>query len=113
MIIFYCRSTANCIKVEGGIFVDTVDRVKNIELKIKILEENLAAKSRFEDKEKDNFKRTVTLIAEDLSELVSDDMLSVEFRERMETPTRKQIVLIKKALRDLERLLQVSKDIIC
>ena len=93
--------------------MNTADRVKNLELKIKILNESLEAKSRFTEKEKDNFKRSVIQMAEDLGELVSDDMLGIEFKERMETQTRKQIVLIKKALRDLERLLQVSKEIIC
>ena len=62
--------------------------------------------------EKEALKNGIADISKGLAEILSDDTLDIEFKERLENETRKQMVLISKALDDLEKLIKVSKCVV-
>ena len=58
-------------------------------------------------------KNAVIYISEELGDMMADDLLGIEFKERINTDSRKQVYLIKKAVYDLDRLVNVSRSVVC
>ena len=82
-------------------------------IKLEKLKIDLVSKKRFTVEEKQRMKNAVIYISEELGDMMADDMLGIEFKERINTDSRKQVYLIKKAVYDLDRLVNVSRSVVC
>ena len=87
-----------------------IEKLGQFDMRIAVMRERMSRKARFSEKEKQKLREGITGISEGLAEILSDESLSVEFKERLSVDTRKQMVLMSKALDDLERLIKVSRD---
>lgn len=88
-------------------------RLNMLVIKLEKLKIDLVSKKRFTVEEKQRMKNAVIYISEELGDMMADDMLGIEFKERINTDSRKQVYLIKKAVYDLDRLVNVSRSIVC
>ena len=88
-------------------------RLNLLVIKLEKLKIDLVSKKRFTVEEKQRMKNAVIYISEELGDMMADDMLGIEFKERINTDSRKQVYLIKKAVYDLDRLVNVSRSVVC
>ncbi len=88
-------------------------RLNMLVIKLEKLKIDLVSKKRFTVEEKQRMKNAVIYISEELGDMMADDMLGIEFKERINTDSRKQVYLIKKAVYDLDRLVNVSRSVVC
>ena len=88
-------------------------RLNLLVIKLEKLKIDLVSKKRFTVEEKQRMKNTVIYISEELGDMMADDMLGIEFKERINTDSRKQVYLIKKAVYDLDRLVNISRSVVC
>lgn len=88
-------------------------RLNMLVIKLEKLKIDLVSKKRFTVEEKQRMKKAVIYISEELGDMMADDMLGIEFKERINTDSRKQVYLIKKAVYDLDRLVNVSRSVVC
>lgn len=88
-------------------------RLNMLVIKLEKLKIDLVSKKRFTVEEKQRMKNAVVYISEELGDMMADDMLGIEFKERINTDSRKQVYLIKKAVYDLDRLVNVSRSVVC
>lgn len=89
-----------------------IERLDKLGVRVAVMKERTNSKARFSSKEKEALKNGVADISKNLAEILADDTLDAEFKERLESETRKQMVLISKALDDLEKLIKVSKSVV-
>ena len=89
-----------------------IERLDKLGVRVAVMKERTTSKARFSSKEKEALKNGVADISKNLAEILADDTLDAEFKERLESETRKQMVLISKALDDLEKLIKVSKSVV-
>lgn len=82
-----------------------------IRLKLEIVKNKLISKKRFSKSEKEYFKKSIVLLALEISEVVKDDNLAQVYANKMDVSSRKQMVHIKKALSELEELLVVIEEL--
>lgn len=82
-----------------------------IRLKLEIVKNKVNGKKRFSESEKEYFKKSIVLLALEISEMAKDQNLTQVFANKMEVSSRKQLVHIKKALSELEDLVMVIEDI--
>lgn len=82
-----------------------------IRLKLEIVKNKVNSKKRFSESEKEYFKKSIVLLALEISEIAKDQNLTQVFANKMEVSSRKQLVHIKKALSELEDLVMVIEDI--
>ena len=82
-----------------------------IRLKLEIVKNKVNSKKRFSESEKEYFKKSIVLLALEISEIAKDQNLAQVFANKMEVSSRKQLVHIKKALSELEDLVMVIEDI--
>ena len=83
-------------------------RLNMLVIKLEKLKIDLVSKKRFTVEEKQRMKNAVIYISEELGDMMADD-----FKERINTDSRKQVYLIKKAVYDLDRLVNVSRSVVC
>ena len=88
-------------------------RLNMLVIKLEKLKIDLVSKKRFTVEEKQRMKNAVIYISEELGDMMADDMLGIEFKERINTDSRKQVYLIKKAVYDLDRLVNISRSVVC
>lgn len=89
-----------------------IEKLNLLQVKTSILQQKATSKKRYSVEEKEDLKVSITEICEVLGEVLADDTLGQEFRERLENETRKQMVLIKKALDELQGIIRVSKSVL-
>lgn len=89
-----------------------IEKLESLNLRVAILRDKSNTKFRYSAKDKAELKEDIIEICDVLGEVLADDTLSQEFRERLENETRKQMVLINKALIDLQRMIRVSKNVV-
>lgn len=89
-----------------------VEKLDKLNIKVAIMKEQSTGKAKYSKQEKENLKRGITEVCEALAEVLSDDTLDLEFRERLTNETRKQMVLINKVLDDLQGIIRVSKSML-
>ncbi len=82
-----------------------------IRLKLEIVKNKLTSKKRFSNSEKEYFKKSIVLLALEISEIVKDENLTQVFANKIDVSSRKQMVHIKKALSELEELLIVIEKL--
>lgn len=82
-----------------------------LRLKLEIVKNKIQGKNRFSKSEKEYFKKSIVLLALEISEVVKDDNLAQVYANKMDVSSRKQMVHIKKALSELEDLVMVIEDI--
>ncbi len=82
-----------------------------IRLKLEIVKNKLKSKKRFSNSEKEYFKKSIVLLALEISEIVKDENLTQVFAKKMEVSSRKQMVHIRKALSELDDLVIVIENI--
>ena len=82
-----------------------------LRLKLEIVKNKIQGKNRFSKSEKEYFKKSIVLLALEISEIAKDQNLAQVFANKMEVSSRKQLVHIKKALSELEDLVMVIEDI--
>ena len=70
-------------------------RLNMLVIKLEKLKIDLVSKKRFTVEEKQRMKNAVIYISEELGDMMADDMLGIEFKERINTDSRKQVYLIK------------------
>lgn len=92
--------------------MNDMEKLNQYDMRIAVMRERMSCKARFSEAEKQKLKDGVAAISKGLAEILSDDTLDAEFKERLASDTRKQMVLINKALNDLERLIRVSKSVV-
>ena len=89
-----------------------VERLEKLNIKLAVLKGQSTGKAKYSKQEKENMKRGIIEVCEALAEVLSDDTLDVEFKERLANETRKQMVLINKVLDDLQGIVRVSKSML-
>lgn len=89
-----------------------IEKLKLLQVKTSILQQKATSKKRYSVEEKEALKVSITEICEVLGEVLADDTLDKEYREILENNTRKQMVLIKKTLDELQGIIRVSKSVL-
>ena len=89
-----------------------IEKLNKLGVRVAVMKKRTNSKSRFSAEEKEALKNGIADISKGLAEILADDTLDIEFKERLENETRKQMVLISKALDDLDKLIKVSKCVV-
>lgn len=89
-----------------------VEKLEKLNIKVAVMKEQSTGKVKYSKQEKENLKKGIVEVCEALAEVLSDDTLDAEFKERLANETRKQMVLINKTLNDLQRIIRVSKSML-
>ena len=89
-----------------------IEKLDKLGVRVAIMKSRTSSKVRFSTEEKEALKNGIADISKGLAEILADDTLDAEFKERLENHTRKQMVLISKTLDDLERLIKASRNVV-
>lgn len=92
--------------------IEKLDKLDKLGVRVAVMKNRTISKARFSTEEKEALKNSIADISKGLAEILADETLDVEFKERLENHTRKQMVLISKTLDDLERLIKASRNVV-
>lgn len=86
-----------------------LERLNSIELRLEVVKKKANMSKRVSAEERENIKKAIKGIADSLSNILEDDFISQEVKEKLEKETRQQIIVINKAIDLLQATVEVSK----
>lgn len=88
------------------------NKINSLSARLEVVKTRVDSTSKVSAEEKEKIRAIIQNIADSLSEILEDETISVDVKEKLEKETRKQIVFINKAIDLLQTTIEISKKYI-
>lgn len=85
------------------------NKINSLSVRLEVVKNRVDSTPKVSAEEKEKIRVAIQSIADSLSEILEDDSISVDVKEKLEKETRKQIVFINKAIDLLQTTIDISK----
>lgn len=88
------------------------NKINSLSARLEVVKTRVDSTPKVSAEEKEKIRAIIQNIADSLSEILEDETISVDVKEKLEKETRKQIVFINKAIDLLQTTIEISKKYI-
>lgn len=88
------------------------NKINSLSARLEVVKTRVDSTPKVSAEEKEKIRVIIQNIADSLSEILEDETISVDVKEKLEKETRKQIVFIHKAIDLLQTTIEISKKYI-
>lgn len=85
------------------------NKINSLSARLEVVKNRVDSTPKVSAEEKEKIRVAIQSIADNLSEILEDETISVDVKEKLEKETRKQIVFINKAIDLLQTTIDISK----